>query len=304
MPPKVYRAKIKRKRPTNPRLTAHLGAKKNDSLFIGDVTRYLQSRTDDRPSGVIHPSEMAKSDWCPRATWHRIKGHSLKELPAPHSLRSELIFAEGHTIHHKWQQWAKEMGILWGSWECIHCGDMIFEWSDNLPYSSCHDGIPLIHSWAYREVPLENGSLVRGHSDGIINPSTEESLVLEAKSIGPGTIRKLDLIRDDQPDEDAVKVFNRISRPMGDHFRQTQIYLRMVNEDAVITGEVGSVKRAVVLYEYKADQQVREFVVTYRPHWTEDLFETARDIEWAIDHDRSIGCPYGGCSQCESYEEN
>ena len=292
------------KRPTNPRLKAHLGAKKHDTLFIGDVSLHLQKKIDDRAAHVIHPSEMAKTNWCPRATWLRIIGRKLKTLPPPHALRSELIFAEGHDIHFKWQQWAKEMGVLWGTWECIHCHVRIKAWSDNLWTTRCGEkyGV-MMHEWKYKEVPLRQG-LVAGHSDGIINPSTEESLVLEAKSIGPGTLRKLDLIRDDEPDDVAVTQFAKISRPMKEHFLQTQIYLRLANEDPEVQAETGPLRRAVVLYEHKADQRVREFVVTYRSDWTMDLFDTALDIKWAVDNDREIRCPYGGCSQCESYEEN
>lgn len=42
-----------------PLVQAHL-------LQLGDV--------DDRPSNVIHPSEMCKADWCERATYLRIAG--------------------------------------------------------------------------------------------------------------------------------------------------------------------------------------------------------------------------------------
>jgi hypothetical protein len=298
MPTKRYTAKVKRsKKPTNPRLKAYLDTSKNESILLGPVARYLQDRPDPRRSDVIHPSEMAKAEWCPRATWHRLSGHTAK-LSAPDSLRANLIFAEGHDIHHKWQRWLREMGILWGYWECSICAEGMYEWSDNLIPGHCLHGSP--HNWKYREVPLRSTPLgIQGHADGITNPTADETFMLEAKSVGPGTLRKLDLIKED---EEASSQFSKITRPLGDHFRQLQIYLRLFNEDERLTEEVGAIRRGLMIYEHKADQQVREFPVVYNPRWTDELFSTAQDIIWAVDHDRTIGCPYGGCSQCKPYE--
>lgn len=233
-------------------------------------------------------------------------GHPAKKETAPHSLRTNLIFGEGNAIHTKWQTWLGEMGILWGRWQCIHCQELIAEWSDNLPVKSgCPALVGGVHEWKYREVPLtaEDVPLIKGHSDGIINPTTEESMVLEAKSVGPGTLRKLDVLSETEDNALASSRFSRITRPEGEHFRQAQIYMRLAQQRS-ITNVVGPINRAVVLYEHKADQQVREFVITYNPRWTEDLWSTAKDIEWAVKNDREIRCPYGGCSQCEIYKED
>lgn len=301
MPPKMYRARVKKKRPTNPRLKAYLEAGKNETILLGPVARYLQTRPDPRPN-VIHPSEMAKAEWCPRATWHRLMEHPVTKEVAPHALRSNLIFAEGHEIHYKWQTWLREMGILWGRWECLVCGKERWDWADNVvPGVGC-GGIAAPHMWRYREVPVGNADLLMaGHGDGVVNPTAEENLFLEAKSIGPGTMRKLELI---EHDEDSSSQFSKITRPLGDHFRQTQIYLRLFNEDTSMIDRLGRIDRGIVLYEHKADQQVREFPIVYNPRWTDDLFDVAADVAWAVNNDRDMGCPYGGCSQCKIYEEN
>ena len=71
---------------------------------------------------------------------------------------------------------------------------------------------------------------------------------------------------------------------------------------AMYEAEIGPVHRGVVVYEYKSDQQVREFVIEYNPRWTDDLFEAADDIAWAISMGREVKCPYGGCANCKQYE--
>lgn len=246
---------------------------------------------------------MAKPDWCHRSTFLRIKGIKTKKDVAPHTLRAEAIFAEGNAIHRKWQTWTAEMGILWGMWECVICQECLYEWSDNLPTKDrdCLRGLD--HQWEYREVPLQDDYFkIAGHADGIINPTNEESLILEAKSVGPGTLRKLDLLHPDEHDDDSYSKFSSITRPMSEHFLQAQIYLRLAQSEK-ITSHVGPISRGLVLYEHKADQQIREFPITYSPRWTDALFEAAADIAWAIDNDRNIGCLHRGCSQCELYVE-
>ena len=228
-------------------------------------------------------------------------GHTVYADVAPNRLRSELIFSEGHAIHERWQTWLREMGVLWGGWQCIHCDELVQDWSDNLVNTECPNGVTK-HQWKYREVPLSLGR-ISGHADGIVNPTSMESFILEAKSIGPGTLRKLDVLMDDEADFSGSDKFSKITRPLGDHFRQLQIYLRLLRSTPVGDESIDAATRGIMIYEYKADQQVREFVVTYNPHWTDELFDIAEDIEWAVDHDREIKCPYGGCFQCKIYEE-
>lgn len=293
MPPK------KPKTIPSEKMRTYLDSMKHDSILIGPVDRHLQLKTDYRDPSVIHPSEMASSTWCPRATWHRLLGHD--KPSETHRLRTNLIFATGDDTHEKWQRWTREMGILWGKWVCVQCGLEVLDWSNALE-GTC----PVMvgdrpHWWKYREVPLGDTVYnVWGHADGVINPTTDESLVMEVKSVGPGTIRKLDLMSDDESDDMSSTKFSKISRPENNHFRQLQIYLRLAEMHQV---EVGPIQRGVFIYEHKADQQIREFVVTRNDRWTDPLFDTAMDVVWAVDRDREIKCPYGGCGQCRAYEK-
>lgn len=283
----------------SPRMKAYLEAKKHDTVLLGDVAQHLQLQVDDRDATVIHPSEMCKSDWCPRATWHRLVGHTVPE-PSVVSFRLSLIFDTGTESGKKWQQWTGDMGILWGRWECVLCHEEKYEWSSDLGSTAC----PALvsgghHMWKYMEVPLRHG-LIGGHADGVVNPTGDESLIMENKTIGPGTLRLLNVMADDEHDEVGHDKFSRITKILPSHFRQTQCYLRMAQS---LVSEVGPITRAVVVYEYKSDQQVREFVIEYDPRWTEYLWETAEDITWAISMGREVKCPRGGCAQCHAYEE-
>jgi hypothetical protein len=291
----------KKKRVTSPRMQAFLDAKKHETVLIGSVDRHLQLLPNDRDATVIHPSEMVKKDWCPRATWHRLAGHKAKEA-TPIPLTLSAIFAEGTESGKKWQNWTRDMGILWGRWECRICEESVMEWSSDLTTLPCPnrmDGYP--HLWKYKEVPFRNG-LIGGHADGIVNPTGDESLVMENKTIGPGTLRMLGVLAEDEEDELSSTKFGRVTAVLPSHFRQTQIYLRLANSQ--YHGELGPITRGVIIYEHKADQQIREFVVEYDPRWTDHIWDMAKDIEWQISMGREVKCPYGGCPGCREYEEH
>jgi hypothetical protein len=290
----------------NPRLKAYLDATKNESVILGPLDRYLQLLPNDRDPSVIHPSEMSSKAWCHRATWLRLTGHLLRKH-SPLTLRPNLIFSEGHLIHEKWQGWLRDMGVLWGDWKCLVCDLRVRGYSDEIG-SVCPAISPTIggarkpHLWKYMEVPLGEPLLrIGGHADGVVNMTGDEPFLLEVKSIGPGTIRLLDLLAEHEADDISSDRFSKITRPMNSHFMQTQLYLRLLEEHRT---DVGEVKRAVVVYEHKSDQQVREFVVTRNDKWTDPLFDAAADIVWAIDKGREVKCNHGGCALCNAYVED
>jgi hypothetical protein len=143
--------------------------------------------------------------------------------------------------------------------------------------------------------------MIGGHADGIINPTGDEPLIMENKSVGPGTLRMMSLLMDEESDDLSSDRFSKITRPMRSHLLQVQIYLRLSEQ---WKEEVGPIRRAVVIYEHKADQKVREFVIERNDSWTDPLFDTATDIAWAISKGREVKCPDGGCAKCRAFEEN
>lgn len=290
------RLRKKTSSPKTDRLKQFLDAKKVESVVLGDVSRHLQTSPDDRDTTLIHPSEMARKNWCVRGTLFRLRG-CVRPKEA-HNLRSELIFGEGHLIHEKWQGWFREMGILYGSWYCPACEDRILGSVLELPVRGCDGQVKGTHLWKYREVPLENPARrIGGHADAIIARPTGDHLI-EIKSVGPGTLRKLGLLSEEESDEDSPSKFSRITHILSDHYRQTQIYLRLTQDTDK------PVDKGLVIYEQKADQQVREFLVDYDPKVTDSLFSSAADIVWAINNGRDLACsnePLGDCDQCSNW---
>jgi CRISPR/Cas system-associated exonuclease Cas4 (RecB family) len=257
-------------------------AKKSKSVLLGDIHKHLLDQHDkptDRRQDIIHPSEMAKSDWCPRQTYYRLAGAS-PEKGRSFSAQLEGVFEEGHMIHAKWQKWLQQMGRLWGKWRCGECGWTKLATGGVLHCEHCDSRQPL----EYREVPVEAETqfLIAGHEDGAIE---DLSALVEIKSIGIGTVRfdQPELLReytvktqDGKTVIDLDGLWKGLRRPFGSHIRQTQIYLRLCQEMGLPFDKV------IFLYEYKATQAQKEFVVKYNPEIAEPLFETALDIKYAL----------------------
>ena len=48
---------------------------------------------------------VAKSEWCWRHDYYRIRGYPVDAKSQNPSFHMENVFEEGHEIHHKWQRW-------------------------------------------------------------------------------------------------------------------------------------------------------------------------------------------------------
>ena len=98
-------------------LKTFLNAAKRDTRLMGSVERHLLAKPfDNRRMDVIHPSDIIKPEWCSLAQYHALRGNYVETREKP-ALRLASIFAEGHTIHAKWQTWLQEMGVLYGYWQ-------------------------------------------------------------------------------------------------------------------------------------------------------------------------------------------
>ena len=148
----------------NAELKRFLEAKKTNPRLVGDVERHLLSRAPEpRSTTVLHPSEMVKKDWCLRASYFALTGVTVKkEVP---NLRLQSIFDEGHFIHHKWQTWFREMGVLHGQWHCMVCSKEMFATSPSVCLNCGAKSLFL----KYSEVTLSDSELrIQGHTDGWI----------------------------------------------------------------------------------------------------------------------------------------
>jgi hypothetical protein len=270
-------------------LKAFLNTSKRETRLMGAVERYVLSKPfDERDMSYIHPSDIIKDDWCALAQYHAVTGNYIEtrdKTPA----RLASIFEEGHTIHAKWQNWFNEMGVLYGIWKI---GEERI-WGTSL-------------SNTYAEVPLRSDKhMMRGHADGWIKGLGDDCLI-EIKSIGSGGIRMEAPAIMAQAEDNVERAWKNIKTPFRAHQLQGQVYLHLCHlmvEEGVL--EVAP-KEIVFIYELKANQEYKEFVVNYNPEFTKDIFDKALDVAWAADNKRPPVCsidPAKGCKRCEPFQE-
>lgn len=253
------------------------------------VERWHAARNPDwRDQRVLHPSDMCKADWCPRGAAYDLLRPPERKQPA---LRTQNIFDAGHDIHHRWQRRLADMGVLYGSWTCENCGYRISNVQPESKYcSSCNTfGI------RYDEVSIVDvRRLIHGHADGWVK-GVGYDLILEIKSIGSGTVRMEAPGYFEQFGGDPDLMWRHLKKPFSSHIRQAQIYLRVLNEN-----RTDAPKEALFLYEYKWNQDYKEFVVEYAPHMVQDIFDRALAVADYVKHDGPAPyCPWGGCSKCK-----
>lgn len=283
-------------------LKTFLESQKRETRLMGSIERHLLLRPDeDRRTDVLHPSEIVKEDWCHRASYFALQNVPTTTPKDKPSLRLQSIFDEGHTIHHKWQTWFKEMGVLFGNWKCSQCG-CISKYTDK-PVCVVHQ---YDTAWEYKEVPLISSKhRIAGHSDGWIRGIKEDCLI-EIKSVGSGTFRFEAPAMLAQANNDLETAWKSVRRPFRSHLLQGQMYLHLANlmkEEGIIPSAPDEI---VFIYELKSNQDYKEFVVSYTPSLVEGILDTALDIVWAVEHGRDIACNINaanGCKKCNAYSQ-
>jgi hypothetical protein len=274
-------------------LKAFLNSSKRETRLMGALERHVLAQPfDERDQSYIHPSDIIKSEWCAIAQYHAIKGNYV-ETRDKTTLRLASIFAEGHTIHSKWQNWFKDMGVLYGMWSD----------STGTSWAVSKD----VHkSVDYAEVPLRSDKyMMRGHADGWIKGIGDDCLI-EIKSIGTGTIRMEMPAMLAQYNNDIDVVWKNIRTPLRSHQLQGQVYLHLCH----LMVEEGLMEAApdeiVFIYELKANQEYKEFVVKYNAEYTAEIFDKARDVAWAVENDREPVCNINlekGCKRCAPFRD-
>ena len=307
-------------------LKNYMDARKG-TILLGDIQAFMlkeHAKPSNRRQDIIHPSEMAKTGWCPRATYYRIK--ACKEANNPYLKPAESIgvqllniFDEGHMIHDKWQKRLRDMGVLWGNWKCISCGE---HYHNQLPKEGC-DYCGGVDTLIYTEVPLRSEQyLISGHADGAV---PHLNALIEIKSVGAGTVRieAPDIYSKyvDGQKIDLTGLWKAIEEPFPSHIRQGQLYLALCRLMGL------SYDRIIFIYEAKFNQGVKEFVVPFDPDFCDDMLYQANLIKNVIERPdfkpngencpeckhknlvypficecaEPIKCPTNGCKDCESY---
>lgn len=293
--------------------------KKTNQRLLPTVKQHLLSLPQglDRSHHMLHVSELAKSDWCCRAAYLRIKAVRagkpfVEETP---SFQLDNVYSEGDRIHEKWQTWFWDMGVLWGLYSCTVCRTF---WEDTAPKAcagkKCRAPREALR---YREVLLnDEGNLIVGHADGEIRDGGDPVL-LEVKSIGAGTVRieapKMfaeytrkwvddDGVARSYLDHEAL--WRDLRRPFPAHLRQGVIYLYLRQ---LATQEWGwpEMKKIVFIYEYKPTQAVKEFSIGPDDEWITEVLENCKDVVYALDNDEPPACKGGRrlCKKCKSFDD-
>lgn len=283
------------------RLADYANASKG-TLLLGDIQAHMikeHAKPTTRRQNIIHPSEMAKTGWCPRSTYYRIK--ACRDANDPYLKPAESvgvqllnIFDEGHMIHDKWQKRIWKMGRLWGNWQCIACDNYMPEFLSPETCDECKR-----ETLIYREVPLRAEQyLIAGHADGAI---PDLNALIEIKSVGAGTARieapEIYSAHTEGQKIDLQGLWKAIQEPFPAHVRQGQLYLAL----CALMGL--PYDRIIFIYEAKFNQGVKEFVVKYDPNYSFPIMDMARMIVEALDHSGPIpSCPTGTtCKDCECY---
>jgi len=278
-------------------LKKFLDAKAKPTRLLGDVERYLLARpVGDRSTTVLHPSEIIKRDWCKRASYFLLKGHTKVAEKPP--LRLQSIFDEGHAIHAKWQKYFQEMGVLHGKFKCLVCDRVTWGTSP----SNCMACDAPSSKLIYDEVTLVDNDLrIAGHTDGWIKGIGADTLI-EIKSVGPGTIRSEAPQLMQEANGDFMEAWKLIKRPFGSHILQGQMYLELMRRMGHEVHEI------TFLYELKADQSIREFPPIRADYeLVAHIFEGAQFVVDALAEGVAPKCnnvPGGVCKQCAPYKED
>jgi len=250
----------------------------------------------DRDPYHLHPSEMAKKDWCERSNYYRITTGTWPE-PEKFSFTMQSIFDEGHQIHDKWQTWLAATGRLWGDWRCSSCGGEAIGRADELD-ERCGWNEDKYHNWEYLEIPLRHG-IIQGYEDGAVGDR-----LIEIKSLGLGSIRHEfpDLLAryyvqaGDHKVYDIDGIWKALGQPLASHVRQASIYLYLARAMGY------DFPKCSIIYEYKPNQQAKEFVVSLVDEIIGPLLDRVDAVERGLRDGQPPPCPRGGCGQCRFYE--
>ena len=275
---------------------------KRRDILLPSIERHVLKKAQEpstRQTDVMHPSEMAKSDWCGRHDFYRMTGVPINYKGRSPSFRLENVFDYGHSVHAKYQRWLTEMGVMWGTWQCKTCG---YRWVGGTP-TDCPECAS--SDIRYKEVSLWNEDLmVSGHSDGVVRLDDDVYRMIEIKTVGISTLRFEAYSLFDQYQTERLtpeELWFLIKRPFATHIRQGQIYLHLARAQYPEL----NIDEIVFIYEWKPTQEVKEFVVKYNPELISKTLAAAEGVAEAVRLGREPERPeWAGedgktCSSCE-----
>lgn len=289
-------AKDNLKRVPKGALKNFLDAGKTTTRVIGKVERFVLSKpvNTSRATDALHPSAMVGKFWCHRTSYYNLQGYVLPSA-GERSFKRELIFAQGHGIHETWQNWLGDMGRLYGVWQCTECKMADWLLSPAL-CPKCDEP-----TMEYREVPVEYPPLrIKGHADGWLKGFGSD-LLMEIKSVGLGTFMWLDRPGFMEAEQNFDKAWKNLRSPFESHVAQVQLYMKILE----LSGREDVPQEAVMIYEAKPTQEIKEFVIQKDDWAVGEIIAAAEMVVKSVEDGKPPLCNIGGsagCKQCTDLE--
>lgn len=124
------------------------------------------------------------------------------------------------------------------------------------------------------EVPIfDEEHMIMGHADGVVSDKKGRA-VLEIKSVGIGTVRfeNYELFSKYAKKEIGFDdVWALIKEPFPSHVRQAQLYMYCLG-----------IEDGLILYEWKATQDVKEFAIKYQPEIVDPILASCLSVVRAL----------------------
>jgi hypothetical protein len=154
----------------------------------------------------------------------------------------------------------------------------------------------------YKEVPVEHAPLmITGHSDGWLKGFGDD-LMLEIKSVGAGTFMWYDRSNWFASNQDFSEAWKNLKSPFESHVAQVQLYMKVLE----LSGREDVPQEAVLIYEAKPTQEVKEFVVRKDDWAIKPIIDGAQIVVDSLGKNIAPDCNVNGalkCKQCGGFNE-
>ncbi len=261
------------------------------------------ARTDDYwRVDHLHASDVTKDDFCPRYfALCDILGH----IPKPRNSATceQVVYAQGRMHATMLINWFAEMGLAWGNWGCLSCGNIT-----KLARRPKKCSVPKCRARLFRYIEMRITSKKSGIGCGIdlfiALPGHDMLTVVELKSLGK-------------------EEFKALKMPLAEHRVRTSLYLKCLSECGEEFVQGVDTDEARILYISKggygakttvptkgwglrdrAWSPFKEFTITRDDSMTEDYVERAAPVHKF----RTTGimpcgvCPHALASRAEGCE--
>jgi CRISPR/Cas system-associated exonuclease Cas4 (RecB family) len=201
---------------------------------------------NDRHHDVFHPSAWGSCLRKVAYSYYNEKSKFLEILPEEVDTRMERIFDNGHGVHARWQAYGDNSRLMRGAWRCANpiCGAVYGDKEKLGIFNPARE-----QGWAcscgcretdYQEVLVEDKQFnFYGHVDAIFDVRGSP---FEQKDDADVFVVDFKSMKDEY--------FGELTQPKPEHVIQVHIYMWLLGLSA-----------AVVVYENKNSQELREFVV-------------------------------------------